>query len=126
MNNKHVFLVVVVVVAALAVVLALLAATAGARTPSTALKTRVLDKSAADKWIEVRVLEQTKGKTNLLGDKFIVRVLSTTKTYNKSNTAQASTSWLSRVQADDLVSVLGEYKSTDGTLWADRLVNRSR
>lgn len=125
MNNKHVFLV-VVVVAFLAVVLALLAATAGARTPSTALKTRVLDKSAADKWIEVRVLEQTKGKTNLLGDKFIVRVLSTTKTYNKSNAAQASTSWLSRVQADDLVSVLGEYKSTDGTLWADRLVNRSR
>lgn len=126
MNNKHVFLVVVVVVALFAVVLALLAATAGARTPSTALKTRVLDKSAADKWIEVRVLEQTKGKTNLLGDKFIVRVLSTTKTYNKSNTAQASTAWLSRVQADDLVSVLGEYKSTDGTLWADRLVNRSR
>jgi hypothetical protein len=52
--------------------------------------------------------------------------LSTTKTYNKNNTAQAATSWLSRVQNDDLVSVLGEYKSTDGTLWADRLVNRSR
>jgi hypothetical protein len=126
MNSRHIFLVVVIAVAALAVIVALLASTAGARVPSTAFKTRVLDKSAADKWIEVRVLEQTKGKTNLLGDKFIVRVLSTTKTYNKFNKLQATTSWLSRVQADDLVSALGEYKSSDGTLWADRLVNRSR
>lgn len=126
MNNKHIFLVAVIAIAVLAVVVALMSSMASARTPSTALKTRVLDKSAADKWIEVRVLEQAKGKTSLLGDKIIVRVLSTTKTYNKSNKVQSTTSWLSKVQNDDLVSALGEYKSSDGTLWSGRLVNRSR
>lgn len=126
MDSKRIFIVAVVAIAVLAIVVAFMASVAGARTPSYALKTRVLDKSAADKWIEVRVLEQTKGKTSLLGDKIIVRVLSTTKVYNKANTALSAASWLSKVQNDDLVSALGEYKSTDGTLWSDRLVNRSR
>lgn len=126
MENKRIFLTVVIVVAIVAVIAAVAASVAGARVPSYALKTRVLDKSEASKWIEVRVLEQAKGKTKILGDQIIVRVLSGTTTFDKDNKARAQKSWLTKVQNDDLVSVLGEYKSSDGTVWADRLVNRSR
>lgn len=126
MNTQRLFLLVVAVVAVIAVVGALVVSVASGRTPSYAVKTQVLDKSAADKWIEVRVLEQTKGKTSLLGDKVIVRVLATTLAYDKDNKKRGTKSWLSRVQNDDLVSVLGEFKSSDGTIWADRVVNRSR
>ncbi len=124
MNNR-VFLIAVVVVGVLAVVVGFVAV-AGARVPSIAVKAIVLDKGAADNWLEVRVTEQTKGKTNILGDKLIVRVLKTTMAYNKSNAKQSTASWLSRVQRDDTVSILGEYKKTDGTIWSDKVVNRSR
>lgn len=130
MENKRIFLTVVIVVALVAVIAAVAVSVAGARVPSYAVKGRVLDKSETNKWIEVRVLEQAKGKTKILGDQVIVRVLSGTTTFNKDNTARAQKSWLTKVVADpttgDLVSVLGEYKSSDGTIWADKIVNRSR
>lgn len=130
MDNKRIFLSAVIAVAVLAVIVALVASVAGARTPSYAVKARVLDKSESSKWIEIRVLEQTKGKTNILSDKLIVRVLDTTKSYDKDNKLRANKSWLTRVVADpttgDIVSALGEYKAADGTIWGDKLVNRSR
>ena len=125
MNTQRLFLLVVAVVAVVAIVGALIV-TVGARTPSTALKTFVLDKSESSKWIEVRVLEQTKGKTSLLGDKLIVRILGSTVAYDKDGKKRATKSWLTLVRNDDLVSVLGEYKASDGTIWSDRVVNRSR
>lgn len=124
--EKRTFLVAISVVAAFAVVASLVATVVLARVPSYAVKAIVLDKSTADQWIEVRVLEQTKGKTDVRGDKLIVRILSTTQAYNKANVQQSTKTWLSRAQNDDLVSVAGEYKSTDGTIWADRVLNRTR
>lgn len=125
--NRRIFLIVVVAVAVLAVIVAFVASVAVARVPSSAVKARVLDKSETGKWAEVRVIEETKkGKASILGDKVIVRVLDKTVAHNKSNKKQASKSWLGSLQNDDLISVLGEYKSADGTIWADKVVNRSR
>lgn len=124
--NRRIFLVIVVAVAVLAVIVAIVASVAVARVPSSAVKARVLDKSESGKWAEVRVIEETKKKTSILGDKVIVRVLDKTAAYNKSSKKQSSKNWLGSLQNDDLISVLGEYKSTDGTVWADKVVNRSR
>lgn len=124
MHNRA-FLITVVVIAVLAVVVGVISV-AGARVPAYAVKAIVLDKGVADNWFEIRVLEQTKGKTSLLGDRLIIRVLKTTLAYNKSNAKQKVATWLSKVQTNDTVSVLGEYKKTDGTIWSDKIVNRSR
>ncbi|MDP3685817.1 MAG: hypothetical protein Q8R32_03220 [bacterium] len=124
--EKRAFLIAVSVVATFAVAASLVATVVLARASSYALKGLVLDKSTADKWFELRVTHQTKGKTDLRGDRLIVRVLSTTGAYNKSNASQTTSSWLSKLQNSDSVSVAGEYKSTDGTIWADRVVNRTR
>lgn len=124
MHNRA-FLIAVVVIAILAVVVGVISV-AGARVPAYAVKAIVLDKGVVDNWFEIRVLEQTKGKTSLLGDRLIVRALKTTMAYNKSNAKQKVATWLSKVQTNDTVSVLGEYKKTDGTIWSDKIVNRSR
>ena len=124
--EKRAFLIAVGTVAVFAVVATLVATAVLARTSSYAVKGLVLDKSTADKWFELRVTHQTKGKTDLRGDRLIVRVLTTTKPFNKDNKSQSTSAWLSKLQNSDTVSVLGEYKSTDGTIWADRVVNRTR
>ncbi|TSC64371.1 MAG: hypothetical protein G01um1014106_150 [Parcubacteria group bacterium Gr01-1014_106] len=114
------------IVAIFTLVAVVLGVSVFARVPSYAVKGLVLDKSTADKWFEMRITEQTKGKTDIRGDRLIIRVLSTTKAYNKSNKEISTATWLSRVQNDDTVSVAGEYKSADGTIWADKLLNRTR
>lgn len=124
--EKRAFLIAVSVVAAFAVVATLVATAVLARSSSYGIKGLVLDKSTADKWFELRVTHQTKGKTDIRGDRLIVRILSTTKASNKSDVSQSTSSWISKLQNGDTVSVAGEYKSTDGTIWADRVVNRTR
>lgn len=113
-------------VAVFTIVASILAVTVSARIPSYAVKGIVLDKSTADNWFELRITEQTKGKTDIRGDKLIIRVLSTTKASNKNNKELSTASWLSRVQNDDTVSIAGEYKTTDKTIWSDRVLNRTR
>lgn len=113
-------------VAVFTIVATVLAVTVSARVPSYAVKGIVLDKSTADNWFELRVTEQSKGKTDIRGDQLIVRVLSTTKTSNKNNKELSVASWLSKVQNNDIVSIAGEYKTTDGTIWSDRVLNRTR
>lgn len=117
----------VVIVAAAALVVALLAVGAGAGGPAYAVKVRVIDKSSSASWFEGIVLEQTKGKSSILGDKLVFRLLTRATTFNKDAKKQKSSGWLSSLKTDDLVTATGGYKSTDKTFEVTgKAVNRSR
>lgn len=126
MDSKKLFLILVIVVAVVAIGAALIATMAGAAGPAYAVKVLASDKSESGKVFEGIVTEQTKGKTNILGDKINVRILGTTTARNKNNKKQKTTSWLGALQNGDYVTVQGGYRSGDKTIEASKVVNRSR
>ncbi len=126
MDSKKIFLILVVIVAVVAVGAALIVTMAGAKAPAYAVKVLVSDKSESGKVFEGIVTEQSKGKTNILGDKINVRILSTTTAFKKNNTKQKTTNWLGSLQNGDYVTVQGGYRSGDKTIEAAKVVNRSR
>lgn len=130
MTHQRIFLSVVIIVAVLAVLIGLVAVMgASARVPSYALKVRAYDKSTSAQVVEGVVLEQKKGKVNVLGDKTNFRFETRTKAYNKAGKQTTQKSFLNSVVADpvvgDVVSITGERRS-DGTFEVDKIVNRSR
>lgn len=129
MNTQRKFLTVVIVVAVVAAIASLLALVAAARVPSYALKIRAYDKITGAKVIEGVILEQKKGKVNVLGDKTNFRFETRTKAYNKAGKLVSQKSFLSTLVADpvsgDIVSLTGERRS-DSTFEVDKIVNRSR
>lgn len=130
MTHHRVFLGIVIAVAVLAIIVGLLAVVgASARVPSYALKVKVHDKSTTAQVVEGVVLEQKKGKVNVLGDKTNFRFETRTKAYDKAGKQLSQKSFLSKLVADsvsgDIVSLTGERRS-DGTFELDKIVNRSR
>ena len=126
MKQQHPLVYGVTAIAAFGVVAAVLATMVAAATPGYAVKVRVTDKIESAKIFEGIVLEQTKGKTNVLGDKMNFRVLSTATAYNKNNKKQSNKNWLGAVQNEDIVTAVGNYKKSDNTFELVRTVNRSR
>ena len=119
-------MVIAIVVAVVAVVAAVIASTAGAGAPRYAVEVLVRDKSESGKVFEGSVTKQAKGKTNILGDLLNVRVPDTVDFRNKSNKKQSAKSWRSSLTNGDYVTVNGGYKSSDRTIEAQKVVNRSR
>lgn len=126
MHQSRVILISLIVVALGAVIIALVASTAGAGAPRYAVEVLVRDKSEAGKVFEGQITKQTYGKTNVIGDVLNVRVPDSVDFRNKSNKKQSAKSWRSSLQNSDYVTVLGGYRSSDKTIEAQKVVNRSR
>lgn len=113
------------IVTVLALGTALVVGTSAA-SPKYAVKVLVTDKSESGKVFEGNVTEQTKGKTNILGDKINVRILGDTVAHKKSGAKQSTKNWLGSLQNGDYASVTGGYRSGDKTIEATKVVNRTR
>ncbi|TSC73128.1 MAG: hypothetical protein G01um101438_151 [Parcubacteria group bacterium Gr01-1014_38] len=123
--KKRAFLLLVGIAAAF-VVVASIAAVTLAQTPPYAVKIRVVDKIESAKIFEGFVLEQTRGKTSILGDQINFRVLSTTTAFTKGSKGRSTKDWLSGLKNEDVVTATGWYRSSDKTFELAKVVNRSR
>lgn len=126
MNAQRALMFGITGIVAVGVVAGAFATIATAATSGYAVKVRVTDKIQSANIFEGIVLEQAKGKTNILGDQVNFRVLGSTTATNKSSKKQSTKNWLSSLKIEDRVTAVGNYKKADNTFEVVRMVNRSR